>query len=76
MDNLENEWETVNLELWTQSCLRDCVTFWAEVSEKKKSAGEQRYPNISSLALALAYASVERIFFQMNVVHSKLRNRL
>lgn len=80
MDNLENEWNVVNLDQWPKSCLEDSVDFWAEVSEKKNSAGEQKYPNISSLALALfslpfSNASVERIFSQMNVVHSKLRNR-
>ncbi|XP_047478926.1 uncharacterized protein LOC125032014 [Penaeus chinensis] len=40
-----------------------------------------KFPNLSSLALSLlslpySNASIERIFSQMNVVHSKLRNRL
>ena len=45
------------------------------------STGGKKFPNLSSLALSLlslpySNASIERIFSQMNVVHSKLRNRL
>lgn len=80
MDNLENEWNVVNLDQWPKSCLENSVCFGAEVREKNNSAGEPNYPNISSLTLALFTlpffnVSVERIFSQMNVVHSKLRKR-
>ncbi|XP_066985911.1 SCAN domain-containing protein 3-like [Macrobrachium rosenbergii] len=80
MDSLENEWNSVSFDQWPESCLKNSVCFWSEVRRKKNSAGEPKYPNISSLALSLftlpfSNASVERIFSQMNVVHSKLRNR-
>ena len=81
MDQLENEWQALCLKEWSQDCMKDVVSFWAEVNEKRNSVGQQRFSNISSLALALlslpfSNASVERIFSQMNVVHNKLRNRL
>lgn len=81
LDDLENEWSIMGLQQWPKSCLGNVITFWAEVNEKKNSAGQKIFPNISGLVLALlslpfSNASVERIFSQMNVVHSKLRNRL
>ena len=81
MDDLENEWSAISLQKWPQSCLGNIVSFWTEVNERKNSAGQKMFPNVSSLALALltlpfSNASVERVFSQMNIVHSKLRNRL
>lgn len=80
MDDFENEWTSLSLEKWPQSCRNNTTSFWANVYEKKNFAGEQVYPNVSSLALALlslpfSNASVERIFSKMNIVHSKVRNR-
>lgn len=81
MDQHENEWHALCLEQWPQECLNDVISFWAEVNEQRNSMNQKRFSNIASLALALlslpfSSASVERIFSQMNVVHSKLRNRL
>lgn len=81
MDSLENEWENVSFVQWPKECLNDTVSFWAEVNEYTMSSGVKKFPNLSSLALSLlslpySNASIERIFSQMNVVHSKLRNRL
>ena len=81
MDQLENEWQALCLEEWSQDCMKGVVSSWAEVNEKRNSIGQQRFSNISSLTLALlslpfCNASVERIFSQMNVVHNKLRNCL
>lgn len=33
MDELENEWSNVNFVQWPQECLRDTVSYWAEVNE-------------------------------------------
>lgn len=81
MDELENEWSSLTLDEWPQTSKANIVSFWAEVSEKKNSAGEKVYPNVTSLALALlslpfSNASVERVFSRMNNIHSKSRNRL
>ena len=51
------------------------------VNEYTMSTGAKKFPNLSSLALSLlslpySNASIERMFSQMNEVHSKLRNRL
>ena len=77
---MENGWNVIHIDKWSSSCLKDCVSFWAEVSEKRDSAGEQKYPDVSSFALSLlsltfSNASLERPFSKMNVVHSKSRNR-
>lgn len=66
---------------WPKSCLGNVIHFGVKVSERKNSAGEKSFPNVSGLAQALlslpfSNASVERIFSQMNDVYSKLRNRL
>ena len=80
-DGLENEWIAIGLTHWPQTCLSNVIDFWAEVSDRKDSAGAKMFPNVSDLALVLfslpfSNASVERIFSQMIVFHSKLRNRL
>lgn len=81
MNRLENEWQALCLEQWPQECLTDTISSWLQVNEEKNSMGQKIFSNIASLALALlslpfSNASVERIFSQMNVVQSKLRNRL
>ncbi|KAK4297981.1 hypothetical protein Pmani_029642 [Petrolisthes manimaculis] len=81
LDGLENEWSSIGLQQWPKSCLGNLISFWTEVNEKENSAGEKLFSNISSLVLSLlslpfSNATVERIFSQMNVVHSKPRNRL
>lgn len=81
MDGLENEWENVSFVQWPKECLKDTLSFWAEVNDYTMSTGAKKFPNLSSLAVSLlslpySNASIERIFSQMNVVHSKLRNRL
>ena len=55
--------------------------FWSEVGELKMADGEPKYPNIFNLGTALmsapvSNACVERLFSQMNVVKTKLRNRM
>ncbi|KAK4315603.1 hypothetical protein Pmani_013167 [Petrolisthes manimaculis] len=81
IDELENEWSNLSFVQWPAACLGSTVSFWAEVNDHKTSAGEKKIPNVASLALSLlslplSNASIEIIFSQMNVVHSKLRNRL
>ena len=81
IDELENEWKSISYIQWPQECFKDIVSFWAEVNEYTNSSGEKKFPNISALALSLlslpfSNASIERIFSQMNVVHTDLRNRL
>jgi hypothetical protein len=81
LSSLENEWNSLHLVTWPADYLRNSVKFWAHVNTIKDAADKQRYGNISRLALALlslpfSNATVERLFSLMNVVHTKLRNRL
>ena len=47
MDQLEKAWQALCLEEWSQNCLKDVVSFLAEVNEKRNSVGQERFSNIS-----------------------------
>ncbi|CAH1972573.1 unnamed protein product [Acanthoscelides obtectus] len=79
LDSTIAEWKSLPRINWIN--LPDTEKFWVEVANNVDAAGEPRYKNISSLALALlslpfSNASVERAFSIINVVKNKLRNRL
>ena len=82
-DDAEKEWNAVHGETW-QGCNEghiDREMFWSEVGEVKMANGEPKYPHIFNLGTALlsapvSNACVERLFSQMNVVKTKLRNRM
>ena len=81
MDIINAEWNSLNFVHWPEHCLANTVCFWSFVAEAKNADGNQRFGNVSRLALALltlpfSNATVERAFSLMNVVHCKLRNRL
>lgn len=81
VDQVENEWQSLHFVHWSKDCLINTVKFWSEVSWATDASNNPRYGNISKLALSLlslpfSNATVERLFSSMNVVHSKLRNRL
>lgn len=81
LDETQNEWSSLHLVKWPADCLGDCIKFWNHVASVTNAANKPRFGNVSSLALALlslpfSNATVERLFSLMNVVHSKLRNRL
>ena len=81
MDSLQNRWNVVSLDQWSKSYLEKRF-FWGRSQIQKRFLQESRNtPDISSPALVLfallfSNASVERIFSQMNVVHTELRNRV
>lgn len=79
VDSIINEWNCLPQKLWIK--LDSSEEFWIEVSEDKNSAGEQRFPHISKLALSLlslpfSNATVERVFSIVNIIKNKLRNRM
>ncbi|XP_026685955.1 uncharacterized protein LOC113471198 isoform X2 [Diaphorina citri] len=56
-------------------------TFWSHVNTIKNSAGDKRYQHILELVLPLlcipfSNAAVERSFSVMNIIKSKIRNRM
>lgn len=81
MDDAENEWNALHLTQWPADVRVNIVDFWVAVSLAKNAENAPRFGQISKLALSLlslpfSNATVERLFSLMNVVHSKLRNRM
>lgn len=67
-------------EVWV-TIPEDTIKFWRKVVTIKNAAGELMFENISRFAFVLlslpsSNASVERSFSLMNVIKSKLRNRM
>lgn len=88
---INNNIEEISSEVREISCLPtdiknklkhvDFVEFWFELNSYKNSADETVFKNIclfvfDILSLPHSSASAERIFSQLNLIKSKLRNRL
>lgn len=61
--------------------ISNTLTFWAEVNDYKDANQENPYKELSDFALSLlvlphSNAEVERLFSQMNLIKTKLRNRM
>jgi len=59
----------------------DTVQFWAEVYKFRNAADENPYVNLCDLSITVLSlphpsAHIEKVFSQMNIVKSKLRNRM
>ena len=82
ISSIEVEWNSLKQFVkFPENCLGSVVEFWTGVSLLTDADNKQRFGNISQLALSLfslpfSNATVERLFSLMNIVHSKLRNRL
>ena len=81
ISSIEVEWNSLQFVKFPENCLGSVVEFWTAVSLLTDAENKQRFGNISQLALSLfslpfSNATVERLFSLMNIVHSKLRNRL
>lgn len=86
MCNDENKKEKIvdqynNIHLIKLNHIDDTTKFWAEVSQYKDAAGNNPFSEISCFAFQLlslhwSNADVERLFSQMNLVKTKLRNRI
>ena len=79
LDALEREWKLLHTKTWTST--NNVVEFWSEVHQARNASGERSFEHVSKFALSLlslpfSNASVERSFSQMNLVKSKLRNRM
>lgn len=78
---VEKEWINILNIKWQLSENMTSEQFWIAVYEHKNAAGELAFENIAKLALSvlslpLSNATVERIFSHMNVIKSKIRNRI
>jgi hypothetical protein len=79
VDSALSEWKLIPHSQWSNNC--NTESFWVEVAKNTTAEGEQRYGNISKLALNLlclpfSNAQVERAFSIMNIVKDKLRNKM
>lgn len=79
IDELLLQYNNVHLLKWANT---DCtIKFWAEVNSYVDSGGSPRFKALASFVLKLlslpwSNAEVERLFSQMNIVKSKLRNSM
>lgn len=76
---IENQWRNLSVIKWNN--LTETTKFWAEVREYTDSSGAKPFKELSTLAVSLlslphSSAEVERLFSQVNLLKTKLRNRL
>ncbi|KRG03883.1 uncharacterized protein Dmoj_GI25902 [Drosophila mojavensis] len=73
------QYNTVHLVQWKNQ--EDTVSLWSEVNKHMDSAGNKQFESLSLFAINLlslpwSNAEVERVFSQVNLVKTTLRNRL
>lgn len=79
VEKIINEYHNINLVKWTN--ISSTVLFWAEVNIYRDAGGNNPFGNLAKFALELlslpwSNADVERTFSQLNLVKSKIRNRM
>lgn len=70
-----------NIHLINWENIENTSKFWSEVKRYRDSAGNNPYEDLVNFALSLlslpwSNAEVERVFSQVNLVKTKIRNRL
>ena len=78
IDEINHQWQNLTNTKWIEQT--STTKFWKEVSEYTDASGLNPYFYVSSVALQIlilpwSNADVERLFSQMNVVKTKLRNK-
>ncbi|CAG4997779.1 unnamed protein product [Parnassius apollo] len=73
------QWRNIQHTDWENKC--STVEFWSEVHEYKDSADNNPFSELASLTISIlslphSNAEIERVFSQMNIVKTKLRNRM
>ncbi|CAK1597250.1 unnamed protein product [Parnassius mnemosyne] len=73
------QWRNIRHTDWENKC--STVEFWSEVYGYKDSADNNPFSELASLAISIlslphSNAEIERVFSQMNIVKTKLRNRM
>lgn len=79
IDRIDNQWRNLTVMKWQETT--SSVKFWIEVNNYKDASGVNPYFDLCELAISMlslphSIAEVERLFSQINIVKSKLRNRL
>lgn len=73
------QWRKLHHIIWTE--ISSTLKFWLEVANYRDAAGENPFMDITEMALSAqslphSNADVERAFGNMNLVKSKLRNKM
>lgn len=79
IDKIVQQWRVIHLSKWDETI--NTVGFWSEIRKFRDAADinpfqELAMAAVSVLSLPHSNAEVERLFSQMSVVESKLRNRM
>ena len=79
IDKIVQQWRAIHLSRWNET--KNTVGFWSEIWKFRDAADinpfqELAMAAVSVLSLPHSNAEVERVFSQMSVVKSKLRNRM
>lgn len=78
---IDFRWKKLHFISWNHKAKASTLDLWAEIASCRDSSGENPFRDLADLALTLlslphSNADVERVFSHMNVVKSKLRNRM
>lgn len=76
---IELQWQKLTIVKWNN--VNNSVNFWCEVSNYCDASGENPFKELADFALSRlvlpwSNAEVERIFSQLNLVKTKIRNRM
>ncbi|KAL3221020.1 hypothetical protein MRX96_029723 [Rhipicephalus microplus] len=79
IEKIQNQWGKITLLDWKQ--ISSTQSFWCEVHSYKDACGENPFAELAGFAMSMlvlpySNAEVERTFSQLNIVTSKLRNKL
>lgn len=79
IEKIITQWSTITIVSWTEK--KSTTRFWAEVISYMDAGGNNPFQELAEfawhlLALPFSNAEVERVFSQMNIVKTKLRNRM
>lgn len=79
IDVINSQYTNISFVKWTETS--STSSFWVEVFYFKDSVGNNPFKELANFALEIlslpwSNAEVERVFSQLNIVKTKLRNRL
>lgn len=77
--DIDNQWGDITLVKWKE--VRQTIPFWSEVCKYRDASDCNPYQKRAEFALSVlvlphSNAEVERVFSQLNIVKTKLRNRM
>ena len=81
LNTLDVQWQMISTVEWKDAKDVGTEDFWVTVLKYTDAAGENVFSDLAKIALALpslpfSNGSVERMFSQMNLLKTKLRNRM